>query len=160
MANNNYTVFVVEQRRYEDDSPPSSQPNYFIGGTDLSASNHTLILGYFSFVTMLFGQNADGGIGGATDNISRYTSPIAKMHSFIFNSAIGRNYYLNGKIFSPTGGNTTGLSSYISASIGLWSSVYFNGDIAEIIVFSKALTDQEREDVEYYLSTKYAISIP
>lgn len=36
---------------------------------------------------------------------------------------------------------------------------YFNGDIAEIIVYSRALSTTERQQVEQYLAQKYAITL-
>lgn len=34
---------------------------------------------------------------------------------------------------------------------------YFNGDIAEVIIYNKVLTSQEREEVEGYLNTRYSV---
>jgi prepilin-type N-terminal cleavage/methylation domain-containing protein len=56
---------------------------------------------------------------------------------------------------SLTTNNTIG-KSYIWPSDN-WNIM--NGYIAEIIIFDRALNDQEREDVEDYLSSKYNISI-
>ncbi len=36
---------------------------------------------------------------------------------------------------------------------------YMNGDIAEIIIFDRALTDEERKSIEEYLGKKWAISV-
>ena len=40
-----------------------------------------------------------------------------------------------------------------------FNSYYFNGDIAEIIVYSSALSDANRQAVEAYLSAKYGIAL-
>ena len=37
---------------------------------------------------------------------------------------------------------------------------YFNGDIAEVIVYNRALTTHEQVQIETYLSTKYMIELP
>jgi hypothetical protein len=37
--------------------------------------------------------------------------------------------------------------------------IYFNGTIAEIIIYSRALTDKERQGVETYLSKKWGIKL-
>jgi hypothetical protein len=34
---------------------------------------------------------------------------------------------------------------------------YFNGDVAEIIMYNRAVTSTERQQIEAYLNTKYAI---
>ena len=152
LANSNYTIFVVEQRR------SSAGNNYFIGGIN-TGQNQELHLGYRTNTLFTFAQYSND----YDMPISGYTSPIAKIHSFTFNSAIGKNYYLNGQI--PSGGTCittnckTGLSSYLSASTGLRDpgNGYFNGDIGEIIVFNKFLNNTERTSVEDYLKTKWRI---
>lgn len=59
---------------------------------------------------------------------------------------------------------TPGLSSAtdsLGAAVGFnggISSQFFNGDIAEIVVYNRALTSAERLQVEGYLATKYNIS--
>ena len=144
LVNSNYTVFVVEQRR-------RSTYNYFISGINLVGNNSALILGYRSNTKVTFAQY----INDYDIIISGYTSPIPTIHSFTFNSAIGKNYYLNGQI--PSGGTCittnckTGLSSY-TARLGEYS-----GDIGEIIVFNKFLSNIERTSVEDYLKTKWRI---
>ncbi len=39
------------------------------------------------------------------------------------------------------------------------SSQYLDGDIGEVIIFSRILKNQERKDIEEYLSTKWAIKL-
>ena len=54
-----------------------------------------------------------------------------------------------------TGDNTGG-----AVGANLTAGELFDGDIAEIILYSRYLTAAEVEDVEQYLSTKYNISLP
>jgi hypothetical protein len=51
------------------------------------------------------------------------------------------------------------LVSYNGAKIALYQTYYYKGDIAEIIMFSRALSDKDRQAVESYLSKKWAIKI-
>lgn len=44
--------------------------------------------------------------------------------------------------------------------IGEMNGDFFQGDIYEIIVYNRALTTAEREEVEGYLSSKYGINLP
>jgi len=70
----------------------------------------------------------------------------------ISGSAVGTMY--------ATAGNTEDTdSTYVKIGVALDNSLPFAGDIAEIIVFSKALTDTERRRVERYLSIKYNIPV-
>ncbi len=69
---------------------------------------------------------------------------------------------LNG---STTLSSTPTIASFDSSTLHLvvcslmGSGRYFNGYIAEIIIYSRALSTQEEQDVEQYLSDKYQISI-
>jgi hypothetical protein len=36
---------------------------------------------------------------------------------------------------------------------------FFNGDVAEVLVFNRAVTDDERNTISNYLSRKYAIPV-
>lgn len=69
---------------------------------------------------------------------------------------------LNG--VSTTSGTTTrpgfdgaDLDLYVGSLLG--TNRYFKGFISEIIIYSRALSNQERQDVERYLSDKYQITI-
>ena len=88
-----------------------------------------------------------------------YTSPILRMHSFVFSKASGKAIYTDGgtgtfdNLKSP-------LISYAGSSIGKYiGAYYYNGHIAEIIFYTRALSNKERQEVELYLSKKWGIKI-
>lgn len=59
--------------------------------------------------------------------------------------------------------NTTAAPIDIGARFDSASSAFTNfhkGDIAEVIIFQRALTTAERQELECYLGDKYAISVP
>ena len=57
------------------------------------------------------------------------------------------NARLTGEDFNMIGGN-------------VWANFeFFRGDIGEIIIYDRALTDNERKDIEKYLSKKWSIKI-
>jgi hypothetical protein len=150
-SNSSYTVFVVEQRR-------ASGAQLFIGGGNASANN-VLILGYGANTNITIAQYAND----YHYTIAGYSSPIPRMHTFLFKSGVGKNYYLNGQVQSPydaAASPTQGLTSYNNAYLGRYpdASNFFNGDIAEVIMFNKALTNTERSGVESYLSAKWGIN--
>lgn len=60
---------------------------------------------------------------------------------------------INGLLFYTTQSNTVGFSS--SPRIGLSDSWYFAGDMAEILVYDRKLSDAERGQVISYLGGKY-----
>jgi len=58
------------------------------------------------------------------------------------------------------GGNmltSTGLLQIGGYNLSFGASEYFNGQIAEIIMYNRAVSSTERQQVEAYLNTKYAI---
>jgi hypothetical protein len=65
--------------------------------------------------------------------------------------------------FSFTLGSFTASCTKLAANItngttGAGTGNTYQGDFAEVIMYNRALTDLEREDVEYYLATKWNIS--
>lgn len=150
-----YTVIVVEQRAN------NSVNNYFIAGVN-AAANANLILGYRFDSTITFSQYSND----LDATVDAYSPDTSLIHTFIYNSNSGKNYYRNGVavtlVTGAAGANPLdGLQSYDSAIIGSFLPVanYYAGDIAEIIIFNKALTSAERHDVEAYLSKKWKIII-
>jgi prepilin-type N-terminal cleavage/methylation domain-containing protein len=70
-----------------------------------------------------------------------------------YSASIDNNAILTGEDYNMIGGNSW--HGLISGSY----HEYFGGDIGEIIIYDRALTDNERKDVEKYLSKKWAIKI-
>ena len=72
------------------------------------------------------------------------------------------NLYFNGSL---EGSITSNIVKKVSSfNIGRWSngstaSRYLNAYFYEIIIFRKKLTDNERKDIETYLSKKWSIKI-
>jgi hypothetical protein len=156
IANSNYTIFVVEQRRASAGS--SGGVNYFLAQRPVDAiANKTPHFGYRNNTTLTFAQWAND----YNLIIDGYVSPIPTIHTFRFDSSQGKDYYRNGSnlIDQASGVALQGLGAYANAAIGAYSSDLYIGDIAEIIIFNKSLTDNERKDAEQYLSRKWAITL-
>jgi competence protein ComGC len=159
LINSSYTIFVVEQRRSGKDG------NYFISGSDRS-TNQNLILGYRS---NLVATHAHFGNDMNYLGIETYSSPISRIHTYSLNLAAsqsnsGKRYWINGSgasAKSVTNTSQTGpITSYAGASFGRSStSYYFDGDLAEVIIFNRNLSNAERLSVETYLGQKYNIKV-
>lgn len=65
----------------------------------------------------------------------------------------------NGVALATGNAGTEGCSSIVIGTFRLLNSQFFQGDIAEIIIYPYALTSYERQLVEGYLSYKYAIPV-
>ena len=156
LINNNYTIFIVEQRRAS-----TASGAYIIGGSGVT-DNSRLNIGYSSDTAIAFHQY--NNYYDALSAVVAFSLLTPIIHSFDFDSAVGKNYYLNGinKTLTSSGSGfdaNKGLVSFAGATIGQSGvdSNYFKGDIAEIIVFNKLLSHNERKDVEGYLSKKWGI---
>jgi hypothetical protein len=153
-----YTVFVVDQRRAS-----TASCGYFFGGSG-SSTNTRIHLGYDTDTAVTFRQfNNDYN---ALGSVPAYSSPIPLIHAFLFNSSSGKTYYLNGisktltSVSTPTAVGTQGVTSQAGAVIGsLGGGCYYNGDIAEIIVFNRALKGTEIKDINQYLGKKWGIIV-
>lgn len=70
------------------------------------------------------------------------------------------NAYLNGEVAATFTDNTDVNAAYTDLRIGsIGAGYYLFGDIAEIIIFSQALSDADRKTVNGYLNTKYNLGI-
>ncbi len=147
LIGSSYTIFVVEQRR------ASTSQMMFLGGV-----NDNLQLGYRS-ETSVTQAHSSGVFNDFT--VAAYSSPTPRIHTFWFNVAAGQKYWINGGSGADdTGvGFSSALTSYSGAAIGRYLTHYLNGDIAEIIIFTRALQTTERQVVETYLGQKYNLTI-
>lgn len=144
-----YTVFVVEQRRSSN-----TDPYFFFAGSG-GGSNNNLFLGYGNNTTLYFGHFGND----LTYTIGGYTTTTPRIHSFLFNTTSGKKYYLNGNNVASQPAQTAALITNPGAALGRIPSFFYNGDLAEIIIFTRALRTEERQSIENYLSRKYNITL-
>lgn len=148
LSNTNFTIFVVDKK-------VGINNNYsmFFSGSG------SLILGYVGANNILF-SSPGGDIYYTGD-----TTPgrVSKIHTFLLSSTTGKKYWLNGGK-NPDSSNssqkTLVSSSSTNNAIGSYKTAYpYGGDIAEVIMFNRDLTTEERQSIEDYLSKKYSIAI-
>jgi prepilin-type N-terminal cleavage/methylation domain-containing protein len=151
LVNSNYTIFVVEQRKSDKIT------NYFIGGSG-STSGTNLSLGYEADTTLRtshYGNDLDY-------TVSAYSVPTPTIHTVVFDKISGKRYWFNGgSTADGSNSNTTAVSSYANSALGrIFSTSFFNGDLAEVIIFDESLQNRERQAIESYLGKKWKISVP
>lgn len=167
LAGNDYTIFVVEQRRL-------AAALYFLGKSTAPSNNTALEFGYSATSTLRF-SHGSGSTNiytiGTLPAIAAYSQPTPRVHTFvnatIANGAAFFAHYLNGSAtpsaFTSVGTPALGtLTAYADAAIGSSNSgsgrTYFNGDLGELIFYTRALKNEERVAVEDYLLKKWAIT--
>lgn len=145
LNNSDYTFFIVEKRLSD------KSDNYFIGNSAITTENQNVILGYSEDNLAIHSQ---AGTNHYTSVVWDYNSDSVKprLFSFTQSSSAGKKTYING-ILAGQSVDAIKPSNISTLTIGKG----YNGQIGEIIAFNKALGNNDREDIEKYLSKKWGI---
>ncbi len=147
LANTDYTIFLVEARG-------DTAANYILQGTD-NNSNRNLHFGYRSNAVFTHAQYAnDYNMDVAGYGVPRFTLYSADLDATGGN---GKHTWRNGVLLGSKANNVR-LSNYTGATIG--GKGNYKGDVAEIVMYARALTAPEREAVERYLIRKWLPALP
>jgi hypothetical protein len=148
-----FTIIVMEVA-----SNKGAANSYFIGNTG-AATDQALHTGYRTANDYTFAQ-----FGDDMDYIpTSFTYPQARLWVDKMDASKNKTIYLNGtsvKTGTATGflsGNLSG-TGHIGAGLNTAGSCY-QGDLAEVIVYNRALTDAERNSVENYLLNKWTTGL-
>jgi hypothetical protein len=101
--------------------------------------------------------DSDGPAGFQTANNTTY------LYSFDYDGANQKFWVNGGNLATHSGAGSVdyGDSSTKDLAIGVgsatWLHQHFNGQIAEILMYNRALTDAERNQAEVYLANKYGL---
>jgi glucosylceramidase len=143
-----YTIIAMEV-----DGNKSGQNSYFIGNTG-GSTDQALHMGYYNNTTFRLGQWADdlsyNGVYTST------TTP--RLWSGKLDTTAGRFLYLDGSQVATLGSTNTVSGALASGHIGAafdTSGSFYEGDLAEIAVYNRALSDAERTSVENYFEDKW-----
>jgi hypothetical protein len=118
----------------------------------------------------LVAKTAEDGVASFSMNVGGWvdyptsidiTNTVPRILSMIYDGA-DQNVYSNGGLSNTfsIGGNiatSTGLLQIGGYNQSFDAAEYFYGQIAEVIMYNRAVTGTERQQVETYLNTKYAI---
>jgi prepilin-type N-terminal cleavage/methylation domain-containing protein len=154
LVGSDYTIFVVEARS------SNKIMNLFLAGSS-NLPNSNLHLGYRTDTKITQAHYSND----IDKSVSNFTSTVLRMHSFVFSKINGKAIYTNSGTgsFDGSNNNKLPLTSYQGSMIGnfFWNSgsYYYQGAIAEIIFYTRALTDKERQGVEAYLAKKWGIKL-
>lgn len=100
---------------------------------------------------------------GEVNNLPAYLRPVSASGTPTITTAIKNGpvetLYVNGTAAMSQSGKLTPLANVqATGSLGRgYNNTFFAGDIGETIVYDRALTDAEREQVESYLMNKFSI---
>ncbi|MDW3192814.1 MAG: hypothetical protein R8G66_10625 [Cytophagales bacterium] len=151
LAYSDYTVFIVEDRR------GAHLANFFMGGRS-SVRNSNLVLGYEQSSLLRMAHYANDLDVRVPPN---YLKP--GLSAFRFSRAEGRSIFRHLKEVqsSNTSNDRQPLTSYQGAVIGGFPALgrSYTGRIYELIIFDRALSDQERIAISDHLIRKYQLSV-
>ena len=89
--------------------------------------------------------------------LTKSPGPLRSTTRFYFNGALV-NESLNGSDEVPEIAHRSDVGAFMGHVHNLTGG--FSGDVAEVILYSAALSDADREGVELYLAGKYALTVP
>ena len=152
-----YTVIAVDKL-----GGTSVSPQCIIGGTNPTGPSTNLHIAYRSSGNEV--TNAIRGSSAVLTNYKDFEIGKPRIHAATSSSTNGKSYqvfedYSNIKVVDSTA--VEQLVSYDGASIGrivnTAPDLLYNGDIAEIIAYNRALNDEEIAQIARYLSKKYQL---
>ena len=149
VLDNPFTVFAV----YTKDAAGSlcllsESPNEYGGMSIIGRTDTTLAI-------------VLGGVGDFTVNVPAYNGPSFVVDSFMKSSSsdtIWRNSTQLGSGYTTQQGTQSSGPLWIGENPG--GPYWLDGDLAELICYSTALSGSDRQAVENYLLSKYNIPIP
>ena len=148
IKNTDYTVIAVEGRS------SNKNTNYFFGNSGSCTTNTCLHLGYRSDTVLTLAQFAND----LDATILGYTSKQFALNSFQHTGTTMKIFREGGLLGSKSSTNLLNNSSDFTVS-RVNGNAYYQGDIAEILVYDRALSNSERKQVECYLANKYDLEI-
>jgi hypothetical protein len=150
-SNAAFTIFMVEQRQ--------SGYDFIFGGSNTASSNTNLYAGYNSASNYYIGfYNNDVSFYTDYTFSNRYgaSNENYRIWCIRYDTFSNRSLYING-ILLQTQTNIFPLTSWLGAAIGRYTTNYYNGNMKEFIIFSNAVNDADRQNVEGYLATKWGL---
>ena len=158
LNSNEFTIFVVSQLQER-----TTDYRSIIDNRDDGALSGYVFYSVDSSYNIMYGFNGSSwnDIFTSSGSSRQNKADITELHR----SSTKSTCYINGSMPSLSSGTNPNTNPYLanathSFQIGaLNNQFYFDGYISEIIVFNRALQDQERKSVEGYLAQKYKINL-
>ncbi len=158
LTNSSYTIFLVEK--------PSALSGvsgdtlvYFTNGaaTDSAGAAATPLKLLYNYTAASSRYTTLKHSNSTLSFSYNYQVGSVNIHTIKYNKTSNTSYYwLNGGLAADASGSGGNLTNCYETYFGGGS---YRGYISEFILFTRSLTDEERQDIETYLSKKYAIKL-
>jgi len=143
---NGYTVIAVDVA-----NPAALLSTSYFFGSLYNGIDASLGMGYISPKAFRFQQYADDVTYTAPAN---FTAATPRLWTGRLDSGANQNIFLNGVLKATRVANAPP-GILLGGLVGAGSGGNYNGDLAEIIVYNRGLSDTERTLVEQYLAQKW-----
>jgi len=142
-----YTVFAVDIATTD-----AFNGNSYFFGSDYNGVDATLHMGYRSANRFTFAQYADDLDYTAPAN---FVASTPRLWTGRLNDNTGeQDIFFNGNLVASRFANDVP-GTLINAAVGRGNGGNYRGDLAEIIVYNRSLSDTERQEIEQYLQHKW-----
>lgn len=151
LAGSDYTIIVANGR------DRTGFANFYIAGS-VAGINSNLVLGY-ERTDLLRQAHFGNDLDAVVENY--VGTQIWSLDTYRFAQTRGRDLYHNGAHVA-TDDNATALLANQGSTLGHFRAIpiyWFQGDLAEVIVYDRALSDSERFDVEVDLAGRHGYAI-
>ena len=152
LAGSDYTIFVVNGR------DRIGVANFYIAGATF-ANDNNLVLGYEEPNRLRLSHF----VNDLDAFVEPYLGvPVWSLDSFRFDQSSGRDIFHNGAHVASDA-NLTSLASNFGSTLGHFRTYgplfWFQGELAEVVIYDRALTDAERLRVESELAARYGFPL-
>jgi hypothetical protein len=151
-------VFLVAANTQNQNPGPSEAERCGLFWNENGGWGTLYLSPYQSSVSMRFGT-------GQLENRTNYLRPSSIGNAFTVSTAIKNgttdSLYINGTQVVNAGGKLATIANCQSTgnvARGYNNNTFYAGDFAEVLVYTRALTPAERQQVEQVLNTKYALT--
>ncbi|MDB2414400.1 prepilin-type N-terminal cleavage/methylation domain-containing protein [Rickettsiales bacterium] len=154
IVDNNYTIIFVEKRN-------TTGTMMVMGTINNGSDNNALHIGYRTdtgFTLAQWNNDIDAAISNTTNQ--------ARIITALFDMSSGHSIrsVRAGVVASNSNADKNPMLFGSNGSIGRGFSRsgtdYYNGDLAELIIYDRALSSVERTNIEDYLSKKWGVTLP
>ena len=144
-----YTIIIAEQRE------SNKADNYFLGDPSITGTNQNLLVGYKTDGTIVHSQGGSTSYTSAINAYSAYSG--ARIIVVTHSSTEGNKTYINGVLAGQL--NSSGAKDNIADLANLSIGKNYIGQIGELAVFKRALSNTEITDISDYMSNKWRIKV-
>ncbi|MFT6871432.1 MAG: hypothetical protein ACJAVN_000430 [Roseivirga sp.] len=154
IKNTNYSLLATGERA--DD-----QTNYILGGERIATTTNTVL--HFGYRTNTQATLSQFGNDLNLSTLDAFNSPNSSPY-LLFGELNSSGHAVsetrNGGFSTITNGNTDQLTGSENDFVGFrGTTIFYNGKISEVIIFSSDLTPLQERQVETYLAIKYGITL-